>query len=94
MSVLVVNLLTSLYGILTKKNAQKRFFTAVYVHRHEVAIKLLVNEPQRLLCKNKCLLDGWLMAAAVCLKGHKINQLKRFIRCLWWLQIGCALVSE
>ena len=70
MSVLVVSLLTSLFGILTKKNAQKRFFTAVYVHIHKVVINLLVNELQRLLCKNKCLLDGWLMAAAGCLKGH------------------------
>ena len=66
MSVSVVNLLTSLYGILRKKNAQKRFFTAVCIHIHKVAINLLVNELQRLLCKNKCLLDSWLMAAAGC----------------------------
>ena len=59
-------MLPSLHGILTKKNARKRFFTAVYVHIHKVAINLLVNELQRLLRKNKCLLNGWLMAAAGC----------------------------
>ena len=42
------------------------FFTAVHVHVHEVVINLLVNDLQRLLCKNKCLLDGWLMAPAGC----------------------------
>ena len=70
MSVSVVNLLTSLHGILTEKNAQKRFFTAVYVHIHEIAINLSGNELQRLLCKDKCLLVGWLMAAAGCYKGR------------------------
>ena len=49
-----------------KKNGQKRFLTSVNVHIHEIAMNLLVNELQRLLCKNKCLLDGWLMAAAGC----------------------------
>ena len=68
MSVSVVNSLTSLFGILTKnkKMPEKDFLTAVYVRIHKVVISLLVNEQQRLLCKNKCLLDGWLMAAAGC----------------------------
>ena len=57
----------ALCGILTKKkkNARKRIFTAVYVHTHKVAINLLVNELQKLLCKNKCLLDGWVLKRAL-----------------------------
>ena len=66
MSVSVVNSVTSLHGILTKNNTRKDFFTAVYVDINEVLINVLINELQRLLSKNKCLLDGWLMAGAGC----------------------------
>ena len=65
MSVLVVNSLTSLYGILTKKNDQQRFFTAVSIDINKVPINLLLKELQRLLSKTKCL-DGWLMAGTGC----------------------------
>ena len=58
MSVSVVNSLTSLYGILTKKNAQKRFFTAVYVQIHKVVINLLMSYKDCCVKINVCWMAG------------------------------------
>ena len=51
MRVSIVNQLIAFYGILTKKNAQKRFLSAVHIALDIVAIKPLDNEIQALLSK-------------------------------------------